>query len=184
MNKEFIYFDGKVCVSDENGQLSDQIYYYDNLPDVLKLENTVELLQNELQDDKVMLENYKNLKIKSRKLATALSLCSPIALSALSIGLYSVEYAPAVAVLSSMVSLPVGLKLHLMNKREVKDKNDNIDRLNESIKSKEKDISKVKEKISVLMQDNRARHTFFDNFDVIYVETNRFVKGKTRVLKR
>lgn len=47
MNKDYIYMDGKVIISDENGH-KEPIEYYDNLDKVLVQENLIESIQNEI----------------------------------------------------------------------------------------------------------------------------------------
>lgn len=60
MNKDYIYMDGKVIISDENGH-KEPIEYYDNLDKVLVQENLIESIQNEINKLKKKSTEYKKI---------------------------------------------------------------------------------------------------------------------------
>lgn len=59
MNKQFMYVNGTIVVSDENG-MKPAISYVDNIEDILILENEIEFLERELKDDQEKLESKNN----------------------------------------------------------------------------------------------------------------------------
>lgn len=59
MNKQFMYINGTIVISDENG-MKPAIPYVDNIEDVLVLENEIEFLEKCLKDDQEKLESKKN----------------------------------------------------------------------------------------------------------------------------
>ena len=59
MNKQFMYVNGTIVVSDENG-MKPAISYIDNIEDILILENEIEFLERELRDDQEKLESKNN----------------------------------------------------------------------------------------------------------------------------
>ena len=58
MNKQFMYINGTIVVSDENG-LKLAIPYVDNIKDMLLLQNEIEFLETQLEADKKALKNKK-----------------------------------------------------------------------------------------------------------------------------
>ncbi len=61
MNKGYIYIDGKVIITDENGNHT-QSEYYDNLDKVLVQENVVEEMENRIQELTKESEKYPETK--------------------------------------------------------------------------------------------------------------------------
>lgn len=59
MNKEYTYIDGKVIVRDEYG-IQKQMDYYDNLKDVLLLENTINWISEKVSELEEEKEKYSN----------------------------------------------------------------------------------------------------------------------------
>ena len=59
MNKQFMYINGTIVVSDENG-MKPAIPYVDNIEDILILENEIEFLENVLREDQEKLESKNN----------------------------------------------------------------------------------------------------------------------------
>lgn len=59
MNKQFMYINGSIVVSDENG-MKPAIPYVDNIEDILILENEIEFLETTLKEDKEKLESKNN----------------------------------------------------------------------------------------------------------------------------
>ena len=49
MNKEYTYINGKVIISDENGNKT-QSEYYDNLDEVLVKENIIETMEDKIEE--------------------------------------------------------------------------------------------------------------------------------------
>ena len=63
MNKGYTYIDGKVVISDENGNHT-QSEYYDNLNEVLVQENVIEKMEEKIKE--LTKENEKNSNAKKR----------------------------------------------------------------------------------------------------------------------
>ncbi len=61
MNKGYIYIDGKVVISDENGNHT-QSEYYDNLDRVLVKENIIEEMEGRIQELTIESEKYPETK--------------------------------------------------------------------------------------------------------------------------
>ena len=59
MNKQYMYINGTIVISDENG-MKPAIPYVDNIEDVLVLENEIEFLEKCLKEDQEKLESKKN----------------------------------------------------------------------------------------------------------------------------
>ena len=59
MNKQFMYINGTIVISDENG-MKPAIPYVDNIEDVLVLENEIEFLEKCLKEDQEKLESKNN----------------------------------------------------------------------------------------------------------------------------
>lgn len=61
MNKNYIYIDGKVIISDKNGNNKQQ-EYYDNLDEVLIKENVIEEIENRIKELNRKKDSFKNKK--------------------------------------------------------------------------------------------------------------------------
>ena len=59
MNKQFMYLNGNIIVSDEKG-MKPAIPYRDNIEDILILENEIEFLEKRLKEDSEKLETKKS----------------------------------------------------------------------------------------------------------------------------
>lgn len=59
MNKQYMYLNGNIVVSDENG-MKPAIPYRDNIEDILVLENEIEFLENGLRETTEKLESKKS----------------------------------------------------------------------------------------------------------------------------
>lgn len=65
MNREYIYVDGKAIIKDDEGNHTVN-KYYDNLDEILKQENVIEFIENEIRIQEIsMKRNNKNNKDKS-----------------------------------------------------------------------------------------------------------------------
>lgn len=60
MNKSYIYIDGKVVVTDDNG-LKEPVEYYDNLDEVLVQENLIETMEEKIKKLEELSEKYKKI---------------------------------------------------------------------------------------------------------------------------
>lgn len=60
MNKEYVYIDIKVIISDENDKKT-QSEYYDNLDKVLIQENLIETMEGKIQELESVSEYYKKI---------------------------------------------------------------------------------------------------------------------------
>lgn len=60
MNKSYIYIDGKVIVTDDNG-VKEPVEYYDNIDEVLVQENLVETMEERIQELEELSEKYKKI---------------------------------------------------------------------------------------------------------------------------
>ena len=166
MNKEYIYLDGKIIVSDENENKSLR-EYSDNLEEILIQENIIETMENRIQE----LENMTNInKINKRYI--------PLTLPILLLSIYillpaifplffgnnvsnvlidsifgSVTFINFVKISLSIACIPLGTIGELANykahKNNIKDETGNVSEL-EYLK---KQIIEEKEHLSKLKQD-------------------------------
>ena len=191
MNKEFIYVDNNIIITDEEGNICDPIKYEDNILDRLYSQNIIEELNNELEDlkkeNELIIEEINGDKKKSIR-EVFLTLTIPILVTFTMGGLYFLEpnsinnikdgIIMLSIILSGNVSLVIGLNgiINYVNKkRELKN-------ISEIIDSNQNKLSLEKEKLSALERVNTVSNNIYEDYDIVNIDTKEVRKKK--VLER
>ena len=200
MNKEFIYFNNKISVCDENGHFSDPINYNDNVNEILKLQNDYEVVENSMKNKIKIIDETQSLK-KRKPLKNLIFIGIPVLLIPLLVyGVSDFNIAQTISSLTTIVEGKINLYEMLLivssipstviaTNFMIKDieYNNNIDYVldtnNKLLEEDRKTLLNIKENISKLTEVQTS-DVKYNNFDVVDIDTNNIVMDKRKILKR
>ena len=198
MNKEALYLNGKLIVTNENGNIVSTIKYKDNSMERLVVENRVESLKNDIDDlkeQKVKVE--KELLVNKSLPPLVYSLLAPLVVG----GALSLvpELSENIQLLNLnqeannifslilgtyVISLPIGITIssiiNLDNKKRIK----LLKEIKESIERKKDLINEEQEVLEILDLDDLLTDIEFNDYDLINVEKRKVIENYKRVLKK
>lgn len=169
MNKGYTYIDGKVIISDENGNHT-QSEYYDNLDKVLVQENVIEEIENRIQELTKESEKYPEAKKRYKPvylfLALGATLGTPFLLWALTgVNPYlcitdtafgSVNQALFFTLVGAVSALPIGSLLTLVDYSNFKERAQKGNGISSELEFLKLQIEKEKETL-VSLQEEKTR---------------------------
>lgn len=169
MNKEYTYTDGKVIISDENGNQK-HAQYYDNLDDVLAQENVIETMIDRITELEKESKFYKRRNIKHYIIKHYIPIFSPVfgIISAILMALAGTVTKDILVFLSLPFSGCLFADLHLYERRKESLKSEKG--VNSELEFLRKQIIKERQILEDLKKVKKVEKSRKEEFEIVEVD--------------